>query len=145
VAGRGKPPAAARRLGNVRFLGELDLVDFYRTVDVLIHPTHYDPFALVTVEALACGLPVITTRWNGAASILTEGREGHVIEDPWQVEVLRERIEVLAAAPDAAAIAAAARRLAEKFPEEAFLQKTIDAIEREGQRSSVTSIQEIIP
>jgi UDP-glucose:(heptosyl)LPS alpha-1,3-glucosyltransferase len=135
VAGRDRPPAAARRLENVRFLGDRDdLIDLYRAADVLVQPTLYDPFPLVTLEALACGLPVITTRWNGAASLLTEGREGHVIGDPSRAGVLRERIERLAAAPGAGARAEAARRLAEGFPEGVFLEKTIDAIEEEGRR-----------
>lgn len=146
VAGRDRPPAGARRLENVRFLGDReDLLDLYRAADALVHPTFYDPFPLVILEALACGLPIITTRWNGAASLLTDGREGYVIEDPWRADVLRERIERLAGAPDASGIARAARRLAEKFPEEVFLEKTIDAIEKEGRRSPVPFMKEGIP
>jgi UDP-glucose:(heptosyl)LPS alpha-1,3-glucosyltransferase len=133
VAGRGKAPAGATRAGNVRFLGHRDdLADLYRAADALVHPTFYDPFPLVVLEALASGLPVITTRWNGAASILTEGREGFVIDDPWRAHDLRDRIERLAEPEGAAARSAAARRLAEMYPEEVFLERTLDAIEEEG-------------
>jgi len=44
--------------------------DGYFAADLLVHPSFYDPCALVTLEALACGLPVITTRTNGAHELL---------------------------------------------------------------------------
>jgi UDP-glucose:(heptosyl)LPS alpha-1,3-glucosyltransferase len=44
-----------------------------------VFPTQYDPFANVCLEALACGLPVVTTSSNGAAEILEEGRDGFVV------------------------------------------------------------------
>ena len=49
------------------FLGHrADPKDAYFAADFLVHPTFYDPCSLVALEALACGLPVITTRYNGA-------------------------------------------------------------------------------
>ena len=44
--------------------------DCYFAADFLVHPTFYDPCSLVVLEALACGLPVITTRYNGASELL---------------------------------------------------------------------------
>ena len=62
--------ALAQRLGcadRVRFLGfRADPRDAYFAADFLVHPTFYDPCSLVALEALACGLPVVTTRYNGA-------------------------------------------------------------------------------
>ncbi|MEZ5406252.1 MAG: glycosyltransferase family 4 protein [Verrucomicrobiia bacterium] len=49
---------------------------FYQGADLLLFPTYYDPFANVTLEALASGLPVITSTHNGASEILTEGQDG---------------------------------------------------------------------
>jgi UDP-glucose:(heptosyl)LPS alpha-1,3-glucosyltransferase len=54
--------------------------DFYNAADLLVFPTLSDPFANVCLEALACGLPVMTTTYNGAAEILTEGQTGYVLE-----------------------------------------------------------------
>ena len=55
----------ARRLGidhRVRFIGHCaDMRNAYFAADFLVHPTFYDPCSLVVLEALACGLPVITT------------------------------------------------------------------------------------
>src|SRR5579884_2313241 len=54
----------------------------YFAADFLVHPTFYDPCSLVVLEALACGLPVITTRYNGASELLHPLQEGFVIDDP---------------------------------------------------------------
>ncbi|MCS6849677.1 MAG: glycosyltransferase family 4 protein, partial [Gemmataceae bacterium] len=78
----------ARRLGlerRVTFLGPCrDIRDCYFAADFLVHPTFYDPCSLVVLEALACGLPVITSRFNGASELLHPPREGYVIQDPHQ-------------------------------------------------------------
>lgn len=67
----------------------------YRGSDALLHPTFYDPCALVTLEALACGLPVVTTRRNGAAEVMRDGREGFVIEHPRHTADLAHRLKLL--------------------------------------------------
>ena len=76
----------AKRLGiaaNVRFLGfSSDPRNAYFAADLLVHPTFYDPCSLVVQEAMACGLPVITTRFNGAAELLDPPTDGLVIRDP---------------------------------------------------------------
>ena len=76
----------ARRLSlndRVLFLGHrADPRDCYFAADYLVHPTFYDPCSLVALEALACGLPVITTRFNGASEFLSPPADGIVIDDP---------------------------------------------------------------
>ncbi len=47
-----------------------------------MQPTYYDPCSLVVLEALACGLPVITTAQNGASELMTDGREGYILTAP---------------------------------------------------------------
>ena len=47
-----------------------------------MQPTYYDPCSLVVLEALACGLPVITTAQNGASELLTDGVDGYVLTAP---------------------------------------------------------------
>ena len=49
----------------------------YFAADFLVHPTFYDPCSLVVLEALACGLPIITTRANGASELLKPLSEGY--------------------------------------------------------------------
>jgi UDP-glucose:(heptosyl)LPS alpha-1,3-glucosyltransferase len=76
----------AARLGvaeRVRFLGYCaDMRNCYFASDFLVHPTFYDPCSHVVLEAMACGLPVVTTRYNGASELLHPPREGFVLDDP---------------------------------------------------------------
>ena len=76
----------ARRLGiadRVLFLGpRRDILHCYFAADFLIHSTFYDPCSLVALEALACGLPVITSRYNGASELLKPPQDRYVIDDP---------------------------------------------------------------
>ncbi|WCB96587.1 D-inositol 3-phosphate glycosyltransferase [Baekduia alba] len=50
--------------------------------DMMALPTRYEPWGLVIVEALATGIPVVTTRLAGAAQQIEEGRTGALIDDP---------------------------------------------------------------
>jgi UDP-glucose:(heptosyl)LPS alpha-1,3-glucosyltransferase len=109
----------AQRLGiaaQVRFLGHrADPRDCYFAADFLVHPTFYDPCSLVVLEALACGLPVITTRYNGASELLSPPREGLVIEDPHQAPELAAALVRFTDPGYRAEAAAAARQTAAKW------------------------------
>lgn len=81
------------RENPVQFLGEVaDLVPVYAAADVFILPTIYDPFSNACLEALASGLPVITTRSNGFSEIVEDGVHGSVIEDAGNLIALRDAI-----------------------------------------------------
>ena len=73
----------ARRLGiaqRARFLGgRPDAEVCFAAADLYVLPTLYDPFANATLEALACGVPVITSRTNGASELITHGLDGSVL------------------------------------------------------------------
>lgn len=76
----------ARRLGvadRVRFVGFCaETRNCYFASDFVVHPTFYDPCSLVVLEALACGLPAITSRYNGASELLDPPHDGYVIRNP---------------------------------------------------------------
>lgn len=77
----------------VRFLGEIvDLRPIYAAADIFILPSIYDPFSNACLEALACGLPVITTRDNGFSEIIENGVHGSVVDLPSNVAALRDAI-----------------------------------------------------
>lgn len=93
VAGRGSarglPPSR-----RVRYIGARpDLPRFLAAADAFILPTLYEPFSNACLEALAAGLPVITTRQNGFAEIIEPGADGEVIDDPRHVSALVRAIE----------------------------------------------------
>jgi UDP-glucose:(heptosyl)LPS alpha-1,3-glucosyltransferase len=87
VVGRRKAWAArlARTLGvedRVRLVGPQEPDRFYGGSDLLLLPSYFDPCANVTLEALACGLPVITSVQNGAFEMLTPALDGFYVSDP---------------------------------------------------------------
>ena len=88
VAGRGR-----RRLTNarsIRLLGAVrDLPVLYAAADIFLLPTLYDPFSNACLEALAAGLPVITTRANGFSEIIENGVHGSIVEQASDIEQLR--------------------------------------------------------
>jgi UDP-glucose:(heptosyl)LPS alpha-1,3-glucosyltransferase len=91
VAGRGN--ARPYQSSRARFLGEIeDVRRAYAAADIFILPTIYDPFSNACLEALACGLPVITTRANGFSEIIEQGVHGSVVECPDDVPALREAL-----------------------------------------------------
>ena len=59
-----------------------DAYAFYQAADFFVLPTYHDPCSLVVLEALAMGLPTITTTLNGAHEIMVEGTHGFVLTDP---------------------------------------------------------------
>jgi len=68
---------------HISFVGLCkEMRDAYFAADFLVHPTFYDPCSLVVLEALACALPVVTSRANGASELLHPLQEGYVIDDP---------------------------------------------------------------
>lgn len=91
VAGRG--PADFYRGANARFLGPVsDIAALFAAADVLTLPTWYDPFSNACLEALAAGLPVITTSANGFSEIMTPGIHGEVVP-PGDALALAEAID----------------------------------------------------
>jgi UDP-glucose:(heptosyl)LPS alpha-1,3-glucosyltransferase len=98
---------------GAEYLGNLDRPeDAYRAADVLLHPTYYDPFPLVTLEALACGTPVVTTEHNGALAHLESDGPVAAVAGPGDVEgMVTHAARLLREKPRSQA-----RQLAERFP-----------------------------
>ncbi len=86
IVGRDKDEARyrrqAERLGltsRVRFFGaQADVRPYYGAADLFCLPTRYDPLPNAALEALACGLPVVTTTTCGAAELIEPGENGAV-------------------------------------------------------------------
>lgn len=116
----GKRQAAYERLAErlgvgrlVSFVGSVgDPTPYYAAADAYVQPTFYDPCSLVALEALASGLPVVTTRYNGAGELIEEGAQGFVTHDPADDEELADRLLPLFDPNTRIRMSQAARKLA---------------------------------
>ena len=123
IVGGGDEPTY-KRLARTMGVGEhvifheaaFDIERYYAAADVYLHPTFYDPMSLVVLEALASGLPVITTRYNGASEIMTDGVHGFIIAEPRDAGAIVSAVGNLLDSGRRADMGAAARKLAEEFP-----------------------------
>ncbi|MEI9941321.1 MAG: glycosyltransferase family 4 protein [Pseudomonadota bacterium] len=57
-----------------------ELLELFRTADIFVLPTRADCYSLVCMEALASGLPVVTTRVGGIPDIIQDGKTGHLVD-----------------------------------------------------------------
>jgi UDP-glucose:(heptosyl)LPS alpha-1,3-glucosyltransferase len=85
---------------------------WYAAADAFVLPTKFDPFSNATAEAMACGLPVITTAANGVSELVTDGGEGFICPDPPDVGALGRALAHMLDA-DRVRMGEAARALAE--------------------------------
>ena len=123
----------ARRLGvaeRVVFHGFCpETRNAYFAADFLVHPTFYDPCSLVALEAMACGLPVVTTRFNGAVELLPPQLYEFTIADPHDHAALADRLVRLADPATRAACARAARDAASAWTFDDHYRKMLDVFE----------------
>ncbi len=62
---------------RVRFWGhQSGLLPFYQAADAFVFPTLYEAFAMVSIESMACGLPLLACRANGTEDLIVEGKNG---------------------------------------------------------------------
>lgn len=86
----------AHQLGlskRVFFRGpQTNLCPFYQEADSLVIPSIYDPFSNVTLEALAMGLFVVSSKYNGGSEVLSE-KTGAIIENLAEAESMAEALK----------------------------------------------------
>jgi UDP-glucose:(heptosyl)LPS alpha-1,3-glucosyltransferase len=101
VVGRDTPVPWTRlieRLGlrsQVKFLGSQSAALAYQAADIFVMPTLYEGWSLVIGEALASGLPVITTHSAGSSDLIRPGHNGFLLENPLDVASLVQVLEQL--------------------------------------------------
>ncbi len=100
VVGRMRPPEHPR----VTWAGATDdVLGQLAAADAFALPTRYEPWGLVIIEALAAGLPVVTTRLAGASEAVQEERTGVLLDDAHDVDALTDGLRwALGDAPAAA-------------------------------------------
>ncbi|MCA9041335.1 MAG: glycosyltransferase family 4 protein [Planctomycetaceae bacterium] len=118
--------------GRVQFLGRrTDIQRFYGAGDLFILPTAYEPFPNVNLEAMACGLPVLTTNTSGGADIIREEENGYLIT---AIDAVGEMIELLdshfsKSDTDLEMMRANCWATAEQMPVEKNVERTLEVFE----------------
>jgi UDP-glucose:(heptosyl)LPS alpha-1,3-glucosyltransferase len=115
----------------VQFLGEVaDLVHVYAAADIFILPTIYDPFSNACLEALACGLPIITTRANGFSEIIEDTVHGSIVDHAGNLIGLRDAIRFWSDPSRRAAARSANIERASQFDISKNVQQTLEILTR---------------
>jgi UDP-glucose:(heptosyl)LPS alpha-1,3-glucosyltransferase len=116
---------------TVYFTGQVERMErVYATADVMLLPTRYDPFANVTLEALASELPVVTSGVNGAVEVVGDCEAVRVVDDPEDDEGMASALCALLDHPAPEKLRIAAREAAEEHRDRANFER-VEAIYRE--------------
>lgn len=88
----------SKRIGlerEVIFIGPVtEVMGYYWASDIFVLPVIYEPFSNACLEAMAAGLPVITSKANGISEIITHQKDGYIIEDPTDPHEIAKAIGV---------------------------------------------------
>lgn len=118
----------ARALGlekRVLFAGpQHDVRPYYGMADAFVLPTRYDPMPNAALEAMACGLPTITSTSCGMAARIVSGENGFV-GDALDVRQLAQHMDQLAEPGEASRMRAAARAAVQDLDLDAMAGKLI--------------------
>lgn len=89
----------AERLGVLdRCRWEVDcpgILNVYAAADIYVSPSREDSFGMPVAEAMACGLPVVTSVFAGVSAMLRDGVDGFVLQEPRDAETLAKLIRML--------------------------------------------------
>jgi len=138
VAGKGNP-GPYRRLtdslgitGNVTFLGAVrNPEELFGAADLFVFPALYEPFGMVVIEAMAAGVPVITSGTCGAVEGMTHGQHGIFLDDPSSVETIAGWIHTLLINQELSReLSDAGRRKAGEFSWDAVAARTLEVLKR---------------
>ena len=116
------------RSSQIHFAGRIsDMPDAMRSLDVMVLASDAEPFGLVTVEAMACGCAVVATRSGASSEIITDTRDGILVE-PGSHEALADAVRDLL--DDEMTRTRLCERARETALQEFTLKRNIDEVER---------------
>jgi UDP-glucose:(heptosyl)LPS alpha-1,3-glucosyltransferase len=122
VAGKDRPGKYRRAVRGLRledrvlFLGPTRKAkELYAASDLFALPTLYDPFSNACLEAMATGVPVLTSCQNGVSELLADGKSGLVVPGATDFEAIADKLREFYHAPDRDAWGEEARKTSEKY------------------------------
>jgi glycosyltransferase involved in cell wall biosynthesis len=131
VGASGRAYVAEHRLGDrVRFEGPTsDTAPFYRAADVFVQPSHFEAFGSSAVEAMASGLPIVSSGVGGLGDFLVGG-ENALLHDPRSPQSLaRALTQMLNDSPLRERLAKGAVETAQRFELHGLLNRFAQLIE----------------
>jgi UDP-glucose:(heptosyl)LPS alpha-1,3-glucosyltransferase len=127
VAGRGDKREF--KSARVQFLDVVqDMAALYGAADIFLLPTIYDPFSNACLEALAAGLPVVTTRANGFSEIIQTGVHGTLLDDPRNTDAIRDALLLWSDSARREEARLGIRALADRFDISANVAQTLQIL-----------------
>jgi len=120
---------------NVIFAGHInnengDLNRHYNLADIFVFPTKYEGFGIPVVEAMAAGLPVVTTNTAAGEDAVEPGKNGLLIDDPTNVMEIAEKMSILIEDENLRKqMGRNARRTAQNFTWDEIAKKTLEVYE----------------
>jgi len=104
----------ARRHGaeeSLIFLGPTQRArELYAASDLFVLPTLYDPFSNACLEAMATGIPVLTSRANGVAELIEDQQNGFLLQNPRDPLEICEKVAAFYRSPARISLGARARK-----------------------------------
>ncbi|NOQ14934.1 MAG: glycosyltransferase [Methyloprofundus sp.] len=91
-----QPIPHAQSLG---LLSDTELIEAYQNADVLLFPTRYEGFGYAAAEAMACGLPVISSNCSALPELIDEGKGGFLCSTD-AIDEFVDKIRLLARSPE---------------------------------------------
>jgi UDP-glucose:(heptosyl)LPS alpha-1,3-glucosyltransferase len=137
VAGRGDQRKF--KSNRVQFLGVVEeMPALYGAADIFLLPTIYDPFSNACLEALAAGLPVVTTRANGFSEIIETGLHGTAVDDPQNIGTMSEALRFWSDPTRREQALPGIQALADRFDISANVARTLEILLQGAARAAST-------
>jgi len=90
---------APHLVGDIEYLGEVshgEKVELLQNARATLFPIEWEePFGLVMVESMACGTPVVATRWGAVPEVIEDGRSGIIVDSYREMPEALERVDEL--------------------------------------------------
>ena len=138
VAGKGNK--SKYRSSAARFLDVVeDLPGLYAAADIFLLPTIYDPFSNACLEAIAAGIPVITTGANGVSEIMQNETHGSLVNDPSDIGALAYALKFWSEPDRRIAARAPLRELAARFDISVNVARTLEILFQAAAKAASTS------
>lgn len=121
-------------LRNVRIAGHVPyetVKDFYLSSDVFVLPTLEDLFGIVVIEAMALGLPVLTTPYAGARELIKDGYSGYLFDPAVQCSTVQALKKIYSQRDRLADMGKHSREIISRYTHEEVMHNLAQILERE--------------